>query len=86
MQEEHLFLGSPELELTDGKHPKQPKVLIQKKTQEKIKESSSLLLHRMPKLWKPFFCQAGIGDPTENPNALPVNNHVILVFGDLLTG
>ncbi|KAF8148033.1 hypothetical protein B0H34DRAFT_803159 [Crassisporium funariophilum] len=35
---------------------------------------------------KAFFCQTGIGDPTENPKSAPVNNQVILIFGDLLTG
>ncbi|KAF8168746.1 hypothetical protein BJ912DRAFT_862514, partial [Pholiota molesta] len=33
-----------------------------------------------------FFQQAGVGDPSESPEAHPVGNHVVLVFGDLLTG
>jgi hypothetical protein len=33
-----------------------------------------------------FFRQAGIGDSTENTKAHDINNHVTLVFGDLLTG
>lgn len=33
-----------------------------------------------------FFQQAGIGDSTENPHVHNLDNNVVLVFGDLLTG
>jgi hypothetical protein len=33
-----------------------------------------------------FFQQGGVGDPVENPCVHNLDNNVILVFGDLLTG
>ena len=33
-----------------------------------------------------FFQQAGVGDPAENSHVHDLDNNVILVFGDLLTG
>jgi hypothetical protein len=33
-----------------------------------------------------FFQQAGVGDPAENPRVRDLDNNVVLVFGDLLTG
>jgi hypothetical protein len=38
------------------------------------------------KALKAFFKQTGIGDPTENPCIYNLDNNVVLVFGDHLTG